>query len=134
MAEEVIEIEVMPCPFCGAVTALACELDTPRATFAVVCEQCSAQGPAAGTFEEANDVWKHRDRDMGESLSDEELEDAVIARPEVLQRVFAGALLAHAAAECVEAGLSKRDIAVMIRDGLTTITNGPSSEDDENEA
>lgn len=120
-------IEVMPCPFCGAVTALACELDAPdpaRPAFAVVCEACSAQGPAAESFEGANEAWKERDLEAYESASDEALEDAVIARPDVMQRVFAGALLARAVAELIEAGVSKEDVAKMIRAGLATMPEG----------
>ncbi len=128
-------IEVMPCPFCGAVTALACELDTPdaaQAAFAVVCEACSAQGPAASSFEDANEAWKQRD-DAVEALTldDEDLEDELLRRPEVLQRMFAGALLARAVGELVEAGVSKADVAKMIRAGMAIMPPDDEADDDD---
>lgn len=57
--------ESVCCPFCGAFDGLACQLDTKPKSYAVICQECGAQGPSASTFEEANSEWSERDEDDG---------------------------------------------------------------------
>lgn len=53
--------EAVRCPFCGAFDGLACQLDTRPKSYAVICQECGAQGPSASSFEEATSEWSERD-------------------------------------------------------------------------
>lgn len=86
-------------------TALHVPKGMPQ-TYAVVCDDCDAQGPPARSHEKAIEEWADREGEAQdlEVLDDQAIEDQVCRRPEVAGRLIGGALLALGVRNLLDSG------------------------------
>lgn len=105
----------LECPWCGDEgQPVACELQTRPTAYAVVCNNCGAQGPRGDSFERANGEWNDRAVDERDDI----VIDTVAALDDALDK-----LALHA--RMVRDGLAAADVDVeraVALGGLTAVT------------
>lgn len=109
---------IRQCPFCCSGGAIVTALHVPEGMaprYAVVCDDCDAQGPPGETHEEAIGEWADRQEvdDLGD-LDDVSIGVEAARRPEVLEDLVGTALLGYATAALFNAGYDLHGIAEMV--------------------
>lgn len=124
---------IRQCPFCCSGGPIVTALHVPKGhppRYAVVCDDCDAQGPPTTTRERAIEDWADREGEAQdlEVLDDQAIEDQVVRRPEVAGRLIGGALLALGVRNLLDSGRSLDEVFHII---TTRTPESPGYEGDE---